>query len=423
MLGLEFLMNNYKHLTEENRSDIEFYINKGFSFSKIATIIEKDRTTVAKEIKKHRVKKIPGNNSKSIPRNFCIHKDLCSKQNCTPNKKCYCENICSKLFKPPYVCNHCERRQFCKNIKYYYFSNTAHKQYLSTLSESRQGINISEAEISLIDKEISPLLKDNKQPINHIYSYKQDILPFSKVTFYSYINKNVFTFRNIDLPRKVIYKPRKSKDEPKIKTNKKCRINRTYLDYNEYLVSHPDANIVQMDTVEGVIGGKVFLTLLFVKTNLMLIYLMDNKTTECVKKIFDYLKSTIGIENYKKYFEVILTDNGSEFSNPNDIEIDYNTGEIISKLFYCNPNSSWQKGDIEKNHEFIRYVLPKGISFDHLTQEDTNLLMNHINNTYRVSLDGKSPYDCSAHMDFLEKLSLRKISPSLVNLSPNLLKK
>ena len=178
-----------------------------------------------------------------------------------------------------------------------------------------------------------------------------------------------------------------------------------------------------MDTVEGVIGGKVFLTLLFVKTNLMLIYLMDNKTTECVKKIFVYLKSSIGIENYKKYFEVILTDNGSEFSNPNDIEIDYNTGEIISKLFYCNPNSSWQKGDIEKNHEFIRYVLPKGISFDYLTQEDTNLLMNHINNTYRVSLGGKSPYDCSAHMDFLEKLSLRKISPSLVNLSPNLLKK
>ena len=415
-------MNDFKHLTEENRSDIEFYINQGFSFSKISKIIEKDRTTIAKEIKKHRIKKIPKNHDKYISRNFCAHKSLCGKSNCNPNKSCYIETICSKLTKPPYVCNHCVDKQYCKNIKYYYFSNTAHKQYLSTLTESRQGLNISEAEISLIDKEISPLLKENKQPINHIYSYKKDILPFSKVTFYSYINKNVFSFRNIDLPRKVIYKPRKSKDEPEIKTNKKCRINRTYLDYQQYVSSHYKTNIVQLDTVEGVVGGKVFLTLLFVETNLMLIYLMNNKTTSCVKEVFEYLKHSIGIDNYKKYFEVVLTDNGSEFSNPLDIELDYDTGEIISNLFYCDPNSSWQKGDIEKNHEFIRYVLPKGSSFDDLTQEQVNLLMNHINNTCRVSLDGKSPYDCSSHMDFLENLGLYKISPSLVNLSPCLLK-
>lgn len=416
-------MNNYKHLSEENRNDIETYINQGFSFSKISRILEKDRTTIAKEIKRNRIKFVPKNNSKYISRNFCIHKKICGKENCSPNKNCYIECICPKLNKPPYVCNACKNKQHCRNIKFYYLSNYAHKKYLSTLSESRQGINISENEISLIDKEISPLLKDKKQPINHIYSYKQDILPFSKVTFYNYINKNVFTFRNIDLPRKVTYKPRKSQDEPKIKTNKKCRINRTYLDYKQYTNNHPKANIVQMDTVEGITGGKVFLTLLFVKTNLMLIYLMNNKTTLCVKEIFEYIKHTIGIENYKKYFEVLLTDNGSEFSNPIDIEIDYDTGEIVSSLFYCDPNSSWQKGDLEKNHEFIRYVLPKGTSFDNLTQEEANLLMNHINNTCRVSLDGKSPYDSSLHMDFLKNLNLYKIPPSLVNLSPNLLKK
>ena len=178
-----------------------------------------------------------------------------------------------------------------------------------------------------------------------------------------------------------------------------------------------------MDTVEGTVGGKVFLTLLFVKTNLMLIYLLDNQTTACVKSVFEYIKETIGIENYKKYFEVILTDNGSEFSNPMDIEIDYNTGEIVSNLFYCDPNASWQKGEIEKNHEFIRYVLPKGTSFDNLTQDDANLLMNHINSTCRVSLDGKSPYDSSLHMSFLKNLNLQKIPPSLVNLSTKLLKK
>ena len=416
-------MNNFVHLSEDNRNDIETLINQGFSFTKISKALGKDRTTIAKEIKRNRIKRIPKNNNRFISRNFCIYKKSCGKQNCNPIKNCYVESICYKLTKPPYVCNSCSAKQHCRDIKYYYLSNYAHKKYLSTLSESRQGINISEHDIALIDKEISPLLKDNKQPINHIFTYKQDILPFSKVTFYNYINKNVFTFRNIDLPRKVKYKPRESTGTPKVKTDKKCRINRTYLDYQNYITNHPNANIVQMDTVEGTIGGKVFLTLLFVKTNLMLIYLLDNQTTACVKSVFEYIKETIGIENYKKYFEVVLTDNGSEFSNPLDIEIDYNTGEIVSHLFYCDPNASWQKGEIEKNHEFIRYVLPKGTSFDNLTQDDANLLMNHINSTCRVSLDGKSPYDSSLHMSFLKNLNLYKIPPSLVNLSSNLLKK
>lgn len=416
-------MNNGNHLTEENRNDIEFYITEGFSFSKISKIIEKDRTTIAKEIKRYRIKKVPNNKARSIPRNFCIHKHFCGNKYCDSTKSCYKESICSKLLKPPYVCNSCDSKKHCRMIKYYYYSNSAHKSYLYSLRESRIGINITEDEIAIIDKQISPLLVDQKQPINHIYSYKKDILPFSKTTFYSYINKNVFSFRNIDLPRKVKLKPRKSNPVPTFKVDKLCRHNRTYEDYQKYITSHPNANIVQMDTVEGIKGGKVFLTLLFVKTNLMFIFLLDNKDTECVSNCFANIKKSIGVSNFLKYFEVILTDNGSEFSNPTSIEVDFETGEILSNLFYCDPGKSWQKGNIEKNHEYIRYVLPKGSSFDELTQKDVTLLANHINSTCRVSLNGKSPYDLSTHIDFLENLNLFKIPPSLVNLSKNLLKK
>lgn len=416
-------MNNGKHLTEENRYDIELYINEGFSFTKISKIIDKDRTTIAKEIKRNRIKKVPKNNSKTIPKNFCVYKNYCGKPSCNSDKSCYKENICPKLLKPPYVCNSCHNKKFCKLIKYYYYSNIAHKSYLHSLKESRIGINITEDQIALIDKEISPLLLNQDQPINHIYSYMKDILPFSKTTFYSYINKNVFTFRNIDLPRKVKLKPRATNSSPIFKVDKNYRINRTYEDYQKYITLNPNANIVQMDTVEGIKGGKVFLTLLFVKTNLMLIFLLDNKDTKCVFNAFEFIKSSIGIENFAKYFEVILTDNGSEFSNPTSIEIDFKTGEIVSNIFYCDPGKSWQKGNIEKNHEYIRYVLPKGSSFDDLTQQDTNLLMNHINSTYRISLHGKSPYDLTTDMGFLKNLNLYKIPPSKVNLSKNLLKK
>ena len=180
-----------------------------------------------------------------------------------------------------------------------------------------------------------------------------------------------------------------------------------------------------MDTVEGVKGGKVFLTLLFRQSKFMLMYLMDNKNVECVDRAFENIKQILGIEKFKSIFEVILTDNGSEFFNPMGIEKDEGTGEIISHVFYCDPDASWQKGAIEKNHEYIRYVLPKGSSFDELTQEKTNILMSHINSTSRDILNGRTPYDATLLMldeETIEKLGVTKITADEVNLSPNLLK-
>lgn len=181
-----------------------------------------------------------------------------------------------------------------------------------------------------------------------------------------------------------------------------------------------------MDTVEGIKGGKCFLTLLLVQYNLMFIYLLDSQTTGCVSKIFEMLKKTLGIETYKKIFQVVLNDNGHEFFAPENIEIDINTGEILSHVFYCDPGRSDQKGAIEKNHEYIRYILPKGTSFDNLTQKDCELLMSHINSIPRDILKGKTPYEEALNFitkDILDKLNIEKIEPDNVSLNPNLLKR
>ena len=180
-----------------------------------------------------------------------------------------------------------------------------------------------------------------------------------------------------------------------------------------------------MDTVEGVKGGKVFLTLLIRQSKFMLIYLMENKTMECVEKAFKEIKKVMGKEEFKRVFEVILTDNGSEFLNPISIEKDEETEEIVSHVFYCDPGASWQKGAIEKNHEYIRYVLPKGSSFDNLTQEKVNILMSNINSTSRDTLNGRTPYDANLLIigeEIIEKLGVIKIEADEVNLSPKLLK-
>jgi len=291
---------------------------------------------------------------------------------------------------------------------------------------SREGINLSKSEAYEIDKIIAPLIKEKNQSINHIYANHPDELYFSKTTFYTYVNAGIFSFRNIDLPRKVKYHPRKSTKKQKIRRETAVRKDRKHEDFNQYIGKNPDASIVEMDTVEGKKGGKVFLTLLFRNSKFMLIYLLEKKTMQCVAEIFVHLKELLGEDVFKKLFEVILTDNGSEFLNPMSIEISEETGEILSNVFYCDPSASWQKGAIEKNHEYIRYVLPKGTSFNELSQEDAYILASNINSTNREILNNQTPYEAAKLLmdeKTLKLLNIKKIEGDEVNLSPKLLKR
>ena len=158
----------------------------------------------------------------------------------------------------------------------------------------------------------------------------------------------------------------------------------------------------------------------------MLIFLLDNQTTEEVTKVFEYLQQTLLEDDYKKLFQIILTDNGHEFYDVLNIEFHHKTGELLSKVFYCDPGASWQKGGIEKNHEFIRYVLPKKTSFKNLTQLDCDILSSHINSLCRESLNNKSPFEAMTFMcdeQTLNLLNTYYIEPDEVQLNTDLLKK
>lgn len=413
-----------KHLTYEEREYIEIGLNKGRNFTKIAKDINKDRTTISKEVLKHRFKKSKSkfNNTK----NLCKNRQICKKFDCTKKLPCYEEEICLQLTGAPYVCNGCINKTNCRKIKYYYYAKFANDEYRENLVNARVGINLTKSQAYELDKLISPLIKEKKQSISHIYANHPDELYFSRPTFYTYVNLGVFSFRNIDLPRKVRYHPRKDTTKQRIRKEASVRIGRTYEEFKEYITKNPEASIVEMDTVEGVKGGKVFLTLLFRQSKFMLIYLLENKTMECVGKVFKELKRELGDEMFSKLFEVILTDNGSEFLNPMSIEKSEDSKKVLVHLFYCDPGASWQKGSIEKNHEYIRYILPKGKSFEHLTQEKVSILASHINSTSRDSLNGNCPYEAVkllVEQDIVNKIfKIQKIKADDVNLSPKLLK-
>ena len=394
----------YKHLSFEDRCIIEEFLNNKYNFTQIANRIGKDRTTISDEIKKHR---------------FLRTTSHCNNQPCCFESK------------PPYVCNGCPKFNYCHKIRYSYSHDIAYNEYRKNLIKSRSHLKITKEQIVSINDVVSPLMIHKHHSVNHVFISHSEVLPFCKSTFYKYIDLGILNIRNIDLQRKVRFKINKeyNSSNSREKTNPKIKIGRFYTDFKDYLEFYPNSSIVEMDTVIGTSGGKggkCFLTLLFRQYNFMLIYLLPYKQSKYVTQIFNYLKDLLGIDEFKRLFEVILTDNGMEFSDPDSIEIDFKTGEKVCSLFYCDPSCSWQKGSIEKNHEYIRYILPKGTSFSSLTQDDCFLIASHINSTPRLSLNNYSPFD-SAFLfigeDNIHKFQIKKINNDDIDLSIRLLKK
>ena len=400
-------MTNYSHLSYDERVSIEDGLNNNESISKIAKDLNRSHSTILREIDRNKVysKSTYGNPSKKIYLDYSFD--------------------CEKLNKKPYVCNGCPSRRGCRKHRYTYYARESQKSYEKLIKSCREGIDLTEEDVFNIDTIISPLIKKG-QTVNHIYINHPELLNFSKVSFYNYINDGVFKFKPIDLPRMVKYKKRKNKKR-RTRKEREILIGRKYTDFIDYSTKNPDLNIVEMDTVEGLqTDSKCLLTLFWRKTNFMLIFLLESQTTEEVTKVFEYLQQTLLENDYKRLFQIILTDNGHEFYDVLNIEFHHKTGELLSKVFYCDPGASYQKGGVEKNHEFIRYVLPKKTSFKNLTQLDCDMLASHINSLCRESLNNKSPFEAMTFMcdeKTLNLLNVYYIEPDEVQLTTDLLKK
>jgi IS30 family transposase len=273
-----------------------------------------------------------------------------------------------------------------------------------------------------LDEFVSPLLMRG-QSIHHIAANNPDQLAISEKSIYRYVSGGLLKAKNIDMPRVCRLKPRKGKPVEH-KVDSACRIGRTHEQYLEYIGQTREA-VVEMDSVIGRIGGKVLLTLMFKPCDLMLAFIRDRNTSQSAIDIFDAIYETLGTELFKKLFPVILTDNGSEFSNPKALEFDQQ-GVARTKIYYCDPNASYQKPNVELNHEFIRRILPKGRSFDSLTQDNVNTMMSHINSYSREKLNDKTPFALFGFLygnEILEKLGVFRVPANEITLMPALLEK
>lgn len=387
-----------KHMTLDDRIEIQECLNRGMTFKAIAMRIGKDPTTVSKEVKLH---------ARSHTNSF-------TKTN----------EECPKLLKAPFVCNSCPRRNHsnCFFPRRKYIAKEAQKEYETALTESREGIPLTKKEFYENEEIISSAVLNGQHIYHAIHS---NSLTVSAATVYRHIQKGYYRISKLDLPRAVKFKPR-NKDNPEY-VPKGLKVHRRYEDFLLYINENPNTNYVEMDTVIGRPGGKVIMTFQFVNVDFMFGLLLENKTAAQAALKIRHIKELLLRHGFSfgEYFPVLLTDNGGEFSNVFDFE-NTEDGTKEAQVFFCDPNSPFQKPHVENNHTLFRNIVPKGSCFDEFSQETVNLIFSHVNAVKRKQFNGKSSYDMFSFTYSAQLANLLGVSfvePKDVVQSPRLLKK
>lgn len=390
-----------KHLTLYERRKIYEMLENDEPLKEIALTIGKDPRTVSREIQKHR-------QLNERPEHF---------QNRNERYKSPCPR-CSRY---PYVCNGCPNKQYCMYLKRFkYDPDAAEKVYRTILSQARMGFNLTKEEFLHLDQVIYSGV-NNGQSLYHIMQNNE--LPISERTAYRYVEFNVLSVTNLDLRRKVKLRKKRTTKKKRDVVDSQIRINRLYTDYIRFSISNPGVHITQIDVVESCKPIKAcLLTVHFTGTRFMKAFWMPDMKHESVNAVFKQLQDLLTPAEYNKLFKIILTDRGPEFSDPLAIEVHHETGEVLSNIFYCDPQASNQKAQIEENHTLLRFIFPKGTSFHHFTQDDIDLALSHINSYHRAVI-GTAPIELFRLYfgeELLSKLKVRDIDPDSVYLKPDL---
>ena len=389
------------HLTIKDRTIIQEMLGRNSSCIEIADTIHKDPRSISREVKNKREFK-------------------------TNNKWKNKTTDCKTLFRFPYCCNGCIKKKTCMYPnKAYYNAAPAQQLYEKILKDSRTGMDITPEQKEQLDNLLNDLVGDKDQSLYSVAKNNPDLIHYSTNYLYSLVNQQKLGIKRYELRRAPTFKPRKH-NQTKVDL-KEIRKDRTYIDFVKYIHLNHISDYVEMDTVESVRDGKhkCLLTLLFVPINFMLIYILESRTKDNVTTIFRQLQETLGEELYSHLFRVVVTDRGSEFCNPEAIEHFGNSKKRIANVFFCDPRASYQKGSLERNHELIRYIIPKGLIFDYLEQNTVDLIASHINCYTRREL-GTSPYYLFEQIygdDTIKLLNIDYIQPNKIVLNSSLLNK
>ena len=419
--------NKNLHLTVQERIIIEKGIENGSTKAAIALTIGKDKSTVGKEIKKHRE---------------LVHKSS-YKINCANMKNCSHNHVCDNCadFKPftcnrrdrsPGACNGCSKYTHCRYDKYRYKADFSHKKYREDLVDSRTGINMSYEECKAMADIIVPLIKAGHSPYHIVTNHPE--LNISEKTLYNYIENGIFRefgLLDIDLRIKTKRKiTKKASNKYKKREDKKYLNGRTYDDFINYTAENKNLSVVEMDTVyNNGSTGPFMQTFKFLDYSFMFIVYQEEKTAKSMVEGVDLLEKILGEDLFSEEVAIIKTDRGSEFCDAEGFEKEENESRR-TRIFYCDPMASGQKGSLENNHKEIRYICPKENDLKDLglnSQEKANLIVSHINSQSKEHLKGRSPLEVMEFMNpalyqKFKDFRIERINKDNIVLKPYLLK-
>ena len=305
-----------------------------------------------------------------------------------------------------------------------------------TLVTSREGINYTETDVITVGNIIQPEIKKGLSPYAILQNHPE--ITMSEKTIYNYIETGVFKNAGIDLialdlRRQTGRRPMKKREKNVYKERKehKYLIGRSYDDFISFTSSNVNATVVQMDTVynDGS-NGPFMQTFKFLRYSFLIVIYRSEKTSQSMYEGILLLESILGPDLFNAEVQVLLTDRGSEFTMADAIENRVD-GTRRTRIFYCDPMRSNQKGSLENNHEEIRYICPKETNLYALGltgQNAANLISSHINSFPKEKLNGKSPFSLLRFLNpaMAQKLidfGITEIEPDKVILKPYLLKK
>ena len=379
-----------KHLTLRDRVVIQYEIenNSVCSLQSLAVKINVDPSSLFREIKRNRIS-LGSKHAKflkSVPL------------------------TCHHLKKFPYVCNACVHRKKCTKELWIYDAVEANAQANILKSESRSHPKLTPSEMKALDQQVSPRIKAG-QSISHIVA-SEESLPISAATLRRYIGRGHLSARNIDLPMTVRFKYQKP---PKVRRIKRISIdllvNRTYQDYLD-VTTNQHKTTLQVDLMIGKSTDKVALLTLYEPVSKLQWGVLVNRSAYNINQVLSKLIQTLHSQ-HRLFFDFILCDNGQEFQQLPQLEMSQH-GEILVRVYYCDPYSSFQQAGCERNHALVRRVIKKGESFSLYSQSTIDTIFSNLNSHKRESLNGKSPFEMFRHLFVFcitEVIPLQEIDP------------
>ena len=320
------------------------------------------------------------------------------------------------------TCNRCRKKAHCGLERAFYRGKDA--QLLSDVRRARRpSTRLSPEALAMVDEAVSEGVRLG-QSIHHVYASTPALRGICcERTVRRLVYAGLLSAKPHELRRYVRFSrrlPSDSRPRGQGVADIRVLIGRTHRDFLERRAARPRECLVQLDSVIGRASDRrALLTITFPKYGFQFGRIIEKgrpgDVVRALKGVFRRLPPDLA----REAFQVLLCDNGTEFSRLPDVEEE--GGERVRSVFYATPYRATDKAECERNHVLVRYCIPKGHSLDSLTQEQVDAMYSNINSYVRGSKGDRTPYELVLRRfgkAFLDAIGIRRVPRKKVRLLP-----